>query len=47
VARGAGWSTTGNGYYMLWCDDFWVDGTYYYDNYEIVSWNPEQGNYYW
>lgn len=47
VARGAGWSTTGNGYYMLWLDDFWCDGTYYYDNYEIVSWNPEQGNYYW
>jgi hypothetical protein len=22
-------------------------GVQYYDNYEIVSWNPEQGNYYW
>jgi hypothetical protein len=24
-----------------------VHGTEYYDNYEIVSWNPEAGNYYW
>ena len=47
IARGAGWSTTGNGYYMLWIEQLWLSGTYYYDNYEIVSWNPEQGNYYW
>lgn len=47
IARGAGWSTTGNGTYMLWIEQLWLSGTYYYDNYEIVSWNPEQGNYYW
>lgn len=47
VARGAGWSTTGNGYYMLWCDALWMSGTEYYDNYEVVSTNPAQGNYYW
>ena len=47
VARGAGWSTTGNGTYMLWCDDFWCSGTEYYNNWEVVSTNPAQGNYYW
>lgn len=25
----------------------WLGGTEYYDNYEIVSTNPAQGNYYW
>jgi hypothetical protein len=47
VPRGSGWSTTGNGAYMLWCDDFWCDGTEYYNNYEIVSTNPAVGNSYW
>ena len=47
VARGAGWSTTGNGYYMLVCDGLWCHGTEYYDNWEHVSTNPGQGNYYW
>lgn len=47
IPRGAGWSTTSNSTYMLHVDDFWIDGTEYYDNYEIVSTNPAQGNYYW
>jgi hypothetical protein len=47
IPRGSGWSTTGNGTYQLWLDDFWCDGTESYQNYEIVSTNPAQGNYYW
>lgn len=47
VPRGAGWSTTGNAYYQCHCDNIWLSGTEYYDNYEIVSWNPEVGNRYW
>jgi hypothetical protein len=47
VARGSGWSTTGNGTYMLWCDQFWMDGTENYSNYEVVSTNPAVGNSYW
>lgn len=47
IPRGSGWSTTGNGYLMLWVDDFWCSGTETYQNYEIVSTDPAQGNYYW
>ena len=47
VPRGVGWSTTGNPYYQCHCDNIWLSGTEYYDSYEIVSWNPEQGNNYW
>lgn len=46
VARGAGWSTTGNSYYSV-NGGFGIEGTEYYQNYEVVSYNPEQGNYYW
>jgi hypothetical protein len=47
VPRGVGWSTTSDGNKMLWCDAFWLSGTETYANYEIVSTNPEQPNYYW
>jgi len=47
VARGAGWSTTGNGYYMLWCDDFWCQGyeTYQENVYYVTRYRQENG--YW
>ena len=47
VARGSGWSTLSNPYYMLHVVDFWCDGTEYYDNYEVVSTNPAVPNSYW
>ncbi len=47
IPRGSGWSTTGNNYYQLIVDQLWCDGTESYQNYEIVSTNPAQGNYYW
>jgi hypothetical protein len=47
VARGAGWSTTGNGTYMLWCDDFWCDGyqTYQVNVYYVTRYYQDNG--YW
>lgn len=47
VPVGGGWSTTGNGTYMLWVDDLWLDGVETYPSYELVSSIPAQGNYYW
>jgi hypothetical protein len=47
VARGSGWSTTGNSYYMYYVDAFWCDGS---ETYQVsvyyVSRNYE-GNSYW
>ena len=47
VARGAGWSTTGNGTYMLWVDDFWCSGYYEYnvDVYYVTRYYQDNG--YW
>lgn len=47
VPRGSGWSAVGNVTYMLWVDDFWFDGTETYQNWELTSSIPAQGNYYW
>lgn len=47
VPQGTGWSNSGNSTYMLWLDDFWFDGTEFYQNYELVSSVPAQANYYW
>jgi hypothetical protein len=47
VARGSGWSTTGNGTYMLWCEDMWCDGTEYYDVSVYYVDRNYAGNSYW
>lgn len=47
VPVGSGWSTTGNGTFMLWVDDLWFDGVETYQNWELISRINEQGNYYW
>jgi hypothetical protein len=47
IPRGTGWSTSGNSYYQMIIDQLWCDGQETYQNYEIVSYNPEQGNTYW
>jgi hypothetical protein len=47
VARGAGWSTTGNGTYMLWCDNFWCSGTYTYQVQVYYVTRNYQDNGYW
>jgi hypothetical protein len=46
MAKGAGWTVSPGGNARM-VGDFGVEGTEYYNNWEIVSWNPEQGNYYW
>lgn len=46
ILRGAGWTVSPGG--VARCvGQFGVAGNEYYNNYEVVSWNPEQGNYYW
>lgn len=47
VARGVGWSTTGNPSLMLYCDYFDMIGTEAYANYELISTVPSQGNSYY
>ena len=47
VARGTGWSTTGNTYYTLYLDDFWCDG---YEIYQVSVYYVTRsyaGNSYW
>jgi hypothetical protein len=46
ICRGAGWTVSEGGTARL-VGQFGVQGTEYYNNWEIVSYNPEQGNYYW
>jgi hypothetical protein len=45
--RGAGWSSTGNTNYMLWCENFWFTGQQLNTTYEITSTISATGNYYW
>jgi len=39
-----GWSTGANVALSLYCDDVWIDGTEYYDNWELTNRIYEQGN---
>jgi hypothetical protein len=47
VARGVGWSTTGNGYYMLVCDALWLSGTETYQVSVYYVTRNYQDNGYW
>lgn len=47
VARGAGWSTTGNTNVMLYCDAFWCSGTETYQVSVYYVTRNYEGNSYW
>lgn len=47
IARGVGWSTTGNPSLMMYADALWIYGIETYANYELISTTPAVGNYYY
>jgi hypothetical protein len=47
VPCGAGWSTTGNVVYQLWCDSLWLSGYEVYTQQRYVVDRAYLANNYW